>query len=127
MGGGSEFELIAKLVERLPAPGEGVRIGSGDDAAVTEPRSQAAATTVDAFVEGVHFTLPEFPLRAVGRKALAAALSDLAAMGAEPGEAYVVLGVPRRLDADALREVALGLAEVAEREGASVVGGDLTR
>ncbi len=51
-------------------------------------------TSVDAVVDGVHFTLEQFGPRAVGRKALAAALSDLAAMGAEPGEAYVALGVP---------------------------------
>lgn len=123
----SEFDLIAALVERLPSPGGQVRVGSGDDAAVTEPRARASATTVDAIVEGVHFTLPEFPLRAVGRKALAASLSDLAAMGAEPGEAYVALGVPDGLGHTDLIELADGLAEVAEREGVSVVGGDVTR
>lgn len=123
----SEFDLIAALVERLPPPGGQVRVGSGDDAAVTEPRAGASATTVDAIVEGVHFTLPEFPLRAVGRKALAASLSDLAAMGAEPGEAYVALGVPDGLGHTDLIELADGLAEVAEREGVSVVGGDVTR
>ena len=63
----------------------------------------------------------------MGRKALAAALSDLAAMGAEPGEAYVALGVPESVGEDQLRELADGLAEVAERDGVSVVGGDVTR
>lgn len=123
----SEFELIAALVERLPAPGAGVLVGSGDDAAVVEGDSRPTVTTVDAVVEGVHFTLPAWPPRAVGRKALAAALSDLAAMGAEPGEAYVVLGVPRDAEDQLLLEVADGLAEVALREGVSVVGGDVTR
>ena len=122
----SEFDLIAALVERLPPPGEGVRVGSGDDAAVTEPRG-ASVTSVEAVVDGVHFTLEQFGARAVGRKALAAALSDLAAMGAEPGEAYVALGVPETVDDDQLRELADGLAEVAERDGVSVVGGDVTR
>jgi thiamine-monophosphate kinase len=123
----SEFDLIAALVERLPPPGEGVRVGSGDDAAVTEPHQGASVTTVDAIVDGVHFTLPEFGPRAVGRKALAASLSDLAAMGAEPGEAYVALGVPEEMGSDDLLELADGLADVAEREGAWVVGGDVTR
>ncbi len=86
-----EFELLAKLRERLPTDGPQVRLGSGDDAAVTAPTG-ATATSVDAIVEGVHFRRGEADLRTIGRKALATALSDLAAMGAEAGEAYVVLG-----------------------------------
>jgi thiamine-monophosphate kinase len=66
-------------------------------------------------------------MRAVGRKALAAALSDLAAMGSEPREAYVVLGIPEGEPGDGLLELADGLAEVARREGVAVVGGDVTR
>src|SRR5918992_5614675 len=100
--GVGEFDLIARLVERVPSSSERIRVGSGDDAAVTAPSERAVATTVDAVVEGVHFTLPEFPLAAVGRKALAAGLSDLAAMGAEAGEAYVVLGAPDALGSDEL-------------------------
>ena len=84
-----EFELLAALRERLPAPGARVRLGSGDDAAMTVPGG-AVATSVDALVEGVHFRRETAALREIGRKALSTALSDLAAMGAEPGEAYVV-------------------------------------
>jgi thiamine-monophosphate kinase len=120
-----EFDLIASLVGRLPPAGPRVRVASGDDAAVTEPAG-AAATTIDSIVEGVHFELPAFPLAAVGRKALASALSDLAAMGAEPGEAYVWLGAPPSLSEADLLEVGEGLAEVAERHSVSVAGGDLT-
>jgi thiamine-monophosphate kinase len=122
-----EFDLIARLVERLPPPGPRLRVGSGDDAAVVEPAGAAAVTTVDGIVEGVHFTLPEFPLGAVGRKALGAALSDLAAMGAEPGEAYVALGASPELEESELLEIADGLAEVALREHVAVAGGDLVR
>ena len=122
-----EFDLIARLVERLPAPSPRLRVGSGDDAAVTESTGAAAVTSVDAIVEGVHFTLPEFPLVAVGRKALGAALSDLAAMGAEPGEAYVALGASPELVEAELLEIADGLAEVALREHVAVAGGDLVR
>ena len=122
----SEFELIARLVERLPAPGPRVRIPSGDDAAVADHEGPLVIS-VDALIEGVHFTLPEFPMRAVGRKALAAALSDLAAMAAVPCEAYVVLGIPEGAEGDGLLELADGLADVAERDGVSVVGGDVSR
>lgn len=121
-----EFELIARLLERLPPPGPRVRIPSGDDAAVTE-HDGPLVISVDALVEGVHFTLPQFPMKAVGRKALAAALSDLAAMGSEPLEAFVVLGVPDGSEGDGLLELADGMAEVAERDGVAVVGGDVTR
>jgi thiamine-monophosphate kinase len=120
----SEFDLIAAIKERLPAPGEGVRLGSGDDAAVVEVAG-TTAVSVDAVVDGVHFTLDAFGAPAVGRKALAAGLSDLAAMGATPGEAYVVVGAPSELADEQLLGLADGLAEVAAREGVSVVGGDL--
>jgi thiamine-monophosphate kinase len=120
-----EFELLAKLRERLPPAGPMVRLGSGDDAAVTVPGG-ATATSVDAIVEGVHFHRREAPLQTIGRKALATALSDLAAMGAETGEAYVVLGAPADLaeaDFDALLE---GLLELAAETGTTLAGGDLT-
>src|SRR5437764_1566685 len=120
----SEFDLIAAITERLPAAGDRVRLASGDDAAVVEPDT-ATAVSVDAIVDGVHFTLDAFGAPAVGRKALAAGLSDLAAMGAVPGEAYVVVGAPAELPDEELLGIADGLAEVATREGVSVVGGDL--
>lgn len=121
-----EFELLAKLRERLPPDGPRVRLGSGDDAAVTVPGG-ATATSVDAIVEGVHFRREEAGLRMVGRKALAGALSDLAAMGAEAGEAYVVLGAPNDLAEADFLELLDGLLELAAETGATLAGGDLTR
>ncbi len=121
-----EFELLAKLRERLPPPGPRVRIGSGDDAAVTVPGG-ATATSVDALVEGVHFRREWAELPRIGRRALATALSDLAAMGAEPGEAYVVLGVPADLDEEGCLELLDGLLALAAETGTALVGGDVTR
>jgi len=120
----SEFDLIAAINERLPAPGERVRLPSGDDAAVVESGA-TTAVSVDAIVDGVHFRLADFGATAVGRKALAAGLSDIAAMGAAPGEAYVVVGAPEELADAELLGIAEGLAEVASREGVTVAGGDL--
>lgn len=122
----SEFDLIAAINERLPAPGPRVRVPSGDDAAVVEPRA-ASAISVDAIVDGVHFRLEDFGAPAVGRKALAAGLSDLAAMGAAQGEAYVVVGAPAELPDEDLLAIAEGLAEVASRDEVSIPGGDLVR
>jgi thiamine-monophosphate kinase len=129
-----EFELIARLVDgvaeaRRSNPsswGAEIRVGSGDDAAVTVPRG-ATATSVDTLVEGVHFRRQTASLASVGRKSIAVALSDLAAMGAEPGEAYVQLGVPTDLDDAGCLELGSGLAAAAAEHRVSVVGGDVTR
>jgi thiamine-monophosphate kinase len=121
-----EFELLARLRERLPPPGPRVRVGSGDDAAVTVPGG-ATATSVDALVEGVHFRRDTTSLTQIGRKALAAALSDLAAMGAGPGEAYVTVGVPADLDEAGCLELFDGIVALATETGTTVAGGDVTR
>ncbi len=121
-----EFELIARLTADLGTADPRVRVGVGDDAAVTEPEG-ATATTVDAFVEGVHFRRSTASLRSIGAKALAAALSDLAATGAEAGEAYVVLGVPDDLTASDCELLYEGIREVAGETGTALAGGDVTR
>jgi thiamine-monophosphate kinase len=121
-----EFELLARVRERLPPPGARVRIGSGDDAAVTVPGG-ATATSLDALVDGVHFRRDRATLTQIGRKALGSALSDLAAMGAEAGEAYVALGVPADLDEDGCLELVDGIAAIAAETGTTLAGGDLTR
>ncbi len=121
-----EFELLARIRERLPPAGPRLRLGSGDDAAIAVPGG-ATATSVDALVEGVHFRREWSSLAQVGRKALATALSDLAAMGAEPGEAYVFLGVPADLGEDECMELLDGLAELARATGTNLAGGDVSR
>jgi thiamine-monophosphate kinase len=129
-----EFDLIARLRSLAEAEGAAgssaadgrIALASGDDASVTVPRG-ATATSVDALVEGVHFDLTTAPPRSVGAKALASALSDLAAMGAEPGEAYVIVGVPEGLPEEDLLDVGAGLVAVASAHGVAIVGGDVTR
>jgi thiamine-monophosphate kinase len=121
-----EFELLARIRSRLPRSGSRVRLGSGDDAAISVPGG-ATATSVDALIDGVHFRREWSGLAQIGSKALAAALSDLAAMGGEPGEAYVVLGVPPDLDEDGCMELLDGIAEGAEQTGTTLAGGDVTR
>jgi thiamine-monophosphate kinase len=121
-----ELDLIRAMRERFGPPPARVIVGSGDDAAVVRARP-LAVTSTDAMVDGVHFRLGTTASAAdAGHRALAAALSDLAAMGAEPGEAYVVLGVPAGFgDADALA-LADAMASLAERHGVALIGGDVT-
>jgi thiamine-monophosphate kinase len=103
-----------------------VLVGSGDDAAVVRSRP-LCVTSADAMVDGVHFRLGDTASAAdAGHRALAGALSDLAAMGADPGEAYVVLGLPAgfaRADAIALADA---MAALARRCDVALVGGDIT-
>lgn len=126
-----EFELIAALRERLARAGAAARpdllIASGDDAAVSELADRGLAVSVDALVEDVHFRRASFPPRSIGHKGLAAALSDLAAMGARPRHAYVQLGLPEGIgDAECL-EIADGLGALGARHEVAVAGGDVTR
>ena len=101
-------------------------VASGDDASVVRSRP-LAVTSVDAMLDGVHFRLGETASAAdAGHRALAGALSDLAAMGVEPGEAYVVLGLPpgfAHADAIALADA---MAALAQRCGVALAGGDIT-
>ena len=120
-----EFELLAKLRERLPPPGPRVRLGSGDDAAVTVPGG-ATATSVDAIVDGVHFHRADATPAQIGHKALATALSDLAAMGAEAGEAYVVLGAPAGPRRGRVPRAARRDAGAGAETGTTLAGGDVT-
>ncbi len=92
-----EFDLIASFEELLEPRGERLVRGPGDDASVVRARG-FAVTSIDAVSEGTHFRLDTHSPADVGHKALATALSDLAAMGAEAGEAHVALALPRGFD-----------------------------
>jgi thiamine-monophosphate kinase len=121
----AERDLIRAFERILAVRGDKVVYASGDDAAVVRGEG-VAVTSVDAVVEGVHFELSTHSPGDVGHKALAAALSDLAAMGARAGEAYVVLGAPESFGQDAAVELITAMEELAERSGTTIAGGDVT-
>ncbi len=121
-----ELELIAAL-ETVFATGSARLVrGIGDDAAVARADGYAV-TSVDMMVEGVHFRREQLTMAEIGHRALAAALSDLAAMGARPGEAFLALGTPPGLDLASALELARGASELASRTGTAMAGGDVTR
>jgi thiamine-monophosphate kinase len=95
---------------------------SGDDAAVVRARA-LAVTSIDTVVDGVHFSLSTHTPADVGWKALATALSDLAAMGTERGEAYVSLVLPPRFEG--ALDLVSGMEELAARHDATIAGGDV--
>ncbi len=124
----SELSLIAAFEELLRPRSERIVRWVGDDAAVVRARP-FAVTSVDAMVDGVHFRLdhPGVTAADAGHRALAAALSDLAAMGAEAGEAYVAMGVPDGLGTEAVVECVRAMEALAERTATTIAGGDLVR
>ena len=121
-----ELSLIAAFEELMEPRGDRVVRWIGDDAAVVKARP-VSVTGVDAMVEEVHFRLdpPTMGFGDVGWRTMAASLSDIAAMAADPGEAYVAVGVPERMSAPDVLELAAGLEAMASRCGVSVAGGDL--
>ena len=117
--------IAAELARAEPAPR--LLRGMGDDAAVVRSGGALCVTSVDAMVEGVHFRLDDgwaTPAE-VGHRALASALSDIAAMGAEPGEAYLVLGLPAGFDERRALELVRSAARLATSTGTTIAGGDV--
>ncbi len=123
----SLIESIAAELAAAPAePGSRLLRGLGDDAAVTRSRP-LCVTSVDAMIDGVHFQLREgwATPADVGRRALAGALSDLAAMGADTGEAYLTLGLPAGFSERQALELVRGARALAGDTGTAIAGGDV--
>jgi thiamine-monophosphate kinase len=121
---GGELRLIDAARRVLAPRGERVLRWIGDDAAVVRARP-VAVTSLDTMVDGVHFRLGELTWAQAGRRALAGALSDLAAMGAEPGEAYLGLVLPAGSDPADAEALLAGMEELAAQTGTTIAGGDI--
>nr|MBA2349784.1 thiamine-phosphate kinase [Solirubrobacterales bacterium] len=124
-----ERSLIAALQQLLEVRSTRMVRWSGDDAAVVRSLP-FCVTSVDAMVDGVHFRrgAPGVTAEDIGWRALAGATSDLAAMGdVEPGEAYIVLGVPEGLGEEEALGLGRGMEALAARCRLTVCGGDVTR
>jgi thiamine-monophosphate kinase len=121
----AEFDLIARCFARAPRRAD-VPLGIGDDAALlTVPPRCELVVAVDTLVAGVHF-LADCAPHAIGHKALAVNLSDLAAMGADPAWALLALTTPDLDEAWAAACMA-GFEALARRHDVDLVGGDTTR
>jgi thiamine-monophosphate kinase len=124
----SERELIARIAAHLPPPPAWMPVGIGDDAAVVEPeRNRLEVLSVDALVEGIHFDRAFTPPGAIGHRALAVNLSDLAAMGAAPRLCLLSLALPASFPIADFDAMIGGLAALAARHRVHVAGGNLTR
>jgi thiamine-monophosphate kinase len=121
----AELELIAAIERAIEARDPRVVRFTGDDAAVVRARP-FAVTSIDTVSEGVHFELSTHSAEDIGWKALGAALSDLAAMGAEAGEAFVSLALPAGFGEERALELVAGMEKLAGRTGTTIAGGDVT-
>lgn len=123
LGPGAEFDRIRRIAGVL---GERAR-GLGDDCALLTDGDRTLALSTDISVEGIHFRLDWISLEESGWRSAAAALSDLAAEGAEPVGLLSAITVPAQAQDDDLTALADGIGHAASAVGASVLGGDLSR
>ena len=121
----SEFELIARYLTGLGAARADVELGVGDDAAIVRGDHGRCVFALDTLIEGVHFPA-DLPAAAVGYRALAVNLSDMAAMGASPLWALMGLTLPW-VDEDWVAAFAKGIDGIARAHGVAIIGGDVTR
>jgi thiamine-monophosphate kinase len=120
-----EFSLIRRFVAVFdpPAPPR----GPGDDCAVLPGSRWDTCVTVDALVEGVHFTRRHFRFEDIGHKALAVNLSDLAAMGARPRWFLCALAIPKQLGTGPVMAMARGMSALARKHRMALVGGNVSK
>ncbi len=120
-----EEGLLARIFPLLPV-GDRTLLGPGDDAAVIAAPDGRFVVSTDVLVQDRHFRLDWSDGRAVGRRAAAQNLADIAAMGARPTAVVVSLVLPGELPVTWVADLARGLADLTGPVGAGVVGGDLS-
>lgn len=121
-----EFELIKHFFTKQVVKRKDVELGIGDDCAVLAPvENQNIVVTTDTLVAGVHFPFETSP-RAIGHKAVAVNLSDIAAMGAKPSWLSLAITLPD-VDEAWLVEFCEGVFELCEFYNVELIGGDTTQ
>ena len=128
-----EFGLIDLVAKRVAssrgnqAPWQNLIIGIGDDAAAWQGDGTVQLATTDSLVQDVHFSLLTASWYELGWKALAASLSDIAAMGGVPQYALITLALPADSEVDDAMALLQGMVALTEPYGVAIVGGDIVR
>ena len=124
----NEDELVAAIAALTGNEAGRILVGIGDDAAVWQPsRSQRSVISSDALIEAVHFSREWMAPEHIGWRAMAANLSDLAAMGARPRLGTVALGISPEWTQSAILDCYRGMARCAQSYDLAIAGGDLVR
>jgi thiamine-monophosphate kinase len=125
------IDLLAKMVsgsqDKKAKTGQQIILGIGDDAAAWHGDASTQLATVDSLIQDVHFSLAITPWHDLGWKAMAANLSDIAAMGGVPKYALISLALPDHTDVDDVTALYKGMIELARQSGVAIVGGDTSR
>ena len=121
---GTESDLIARIRTGMDGLNSRILLGAGDDAAVFRNRQTAIST--DLTIEDVHFNRNWISLHEVGFRAVMSAISDLAAMAADPFGVLISLALPKKGYNVILEGLRGGIHEAVRKVGASLIGGDLS-
>ena len=128
VSGIGEFGLIDEIRKINPVTNRQVVVGIGDDAAVVRGGGgKYILITTDTLVENVHFDPAYFTYYELGWKLLAANVSDIAAMGGDPGYALVTLGLKKNAEVADIRDLYAGMKALSKKCGVDIVGGDIVR
>jgi len=126
-----EFGLIERIIDEInkvkPGDWKSLISGIGDDAAVLRTRSKFQLATTDCLIENIHFQKSYLDWEALGWKALAVNLSDVAAMGGTPKYAMVSLALPVDTEVGDVVKLYRGMLELAKESGTIIAGGNISR
>ena len=117
-------KMVYEAQDKQAASWQQVIAGIGDDAAAWYGDASIQLATVDCFIQDVHFTLGMATWNELGWKALAANLSDIAAMGGVPRYALVSLALPGDTEVEDVTDLYRGMIELAQQFGVAIIGGD---
>ena len=124
------IDLLAEMAggarDNRTASWQRLLIGIGDDAAAWRGDTSVQLATVDTLVQDVHFSLGTASWSELGWRAMAANLSDIAAMGGVPGYALVSLALPRATEVEDVTDLYRGMIELAQQSGVAIIGGDIS-
>lgn len=124
----NETSFIKQIVNNLPPYKADVVVGVGDDAAVLKQKGRDyLLVTCDGQVEGIHFKRSLITPQALGRRAVAVAISDIAAMGGVPQHMLISLIVPAKMTSSYLTKLYAGIRKKCQTYGMDVIGGNLSR
>ena len=123
----SEEEIINLVASLAGGAGGDLTVGIGDDCAVLGGAQSGLVVTTDLLVQGVHFDLRLMSPSDVGHRSMAANLSDLAAMGADPAWGFLSLGLPARPQASFVSELVGSMVNQGRAYGLRLAGGDTVK
>lgn len=126
IGSLGEFGLIEHLTRNFEIKKAGTVLSVGDDAAIVDQFGRQLVLTTDMFIEEVHFDLMYTPLKHLGYKVVAASISDICAMNAQPTQITVSIGISNRFSVEALTELYDGIYAACEHYDIDLIGGDTT-